>query len=201
VVVVEDREDMLAREAFSAAEIDVRAYDADELAAALPDASERDYVVIVTRDHQRDELALAAAIRGPWRYIGMIGSRRKVHRVLDRVLRRYEERRLPLPALDRVRAPIGLALGGRTPAEIAVSIVAELIATRRGGHGGPMNVIDDVLRRRGAPLQTIEPARSANAATTLAPAAHGSPTTTARPQDSERPDGDVTGPRRSRGTR
>lgn len=172
VVVVEDREDMLAREAFAAEPIEVRSYDADELDAAVPDANDRDFVVIVTRDHQRDELALAAAIRGPWRYVGMIGSRRKVHRVLDRVLRRYEERGQPLPDLDRVRAPIGLALGGRTPAEIAVSIVAELIATRRGGHGGAMNVIGDVLRRRGTPLATVTMAEDDGTSLTTPPTGH-----------------------------
>jgi len=71
----------------------------------------------------------------------MIGSRRKVHSVLRRILHRERELGRPLPDLSRVRAPIGLALGGRTPVEIAVSIVAELVADRHGGDGSAMNVV------------------------------------------------------------
>jgi xanthine dehydrogenase accessory factor len=57
----------------------------------------------------------------------MIGSRRKVRRVLDRIRARG-----PLPPLDRVYAPVGLSLGAITPEEIAISIAAELVAVRRG---------------------------------------------------------------------
>jgi xanthine dehydrogenase accessory factor len=71
----------------------------------------------------------------PHRYIGMIGSRRKVHAILARILRREQQLGRPPPDLTRLRAPVGLALGGRTPAEIAVSVVAELLADRHGGHG------------------------------------------------------------------
>ncbi|HEY8375730.1 MAG TPA: XdhC family protein, partial [Nannocystis sp.] len=53
--------------------------------------------------------------------------------------------------LSRVRAPVGLALGGRTPAEIAVSVVAELLADRHGGSGAPMNAVPQALARLGAP--------------------------------------------------
>lgn len=67
--------------------------------------------------------------------------------VLARVLRRYDERGRARPDLSRVHAPIGLALGGRTPPEIAVSIAAELIALRHGGDGSRMNAIDDVIAR------------------------------------------------------
>jgi xanthine dehydrogenase accessory factor len=104
-----------------------------------------DIVVIMTRDHARDEQALAQLIERPHAYLGMIGSRRKVHTVLARILRRYDERGQARPDLSRVHAPIGLALGGRTPPEIAVSIAAELVALRHGGDGSSMNTVPGVL--------------------------------------------------------
>jgi xanthine dehydrogenase accessory factor len=140
VIVADDREEILEDSAFE--QVERLAFDADEIHEAIPDLSERDYIVIVTRDHARDEKALAKLIELPHAYLGMIGSRRKVHTVLARVLRRYDERGRPRPDLSRVHAPIGLALGGRTPPEIAVSIAAELIALRRGGDGSSMNQVE-----------------------------------------------------------
>jgi xanthine dehydrogenase accessory factor len=139
VAVFDDREEMLEHPAFADARHD--AYDVDELEAAIPDLDERDYVVVLTRDHARDEQALAELVRRPHRYVGMIGSRRKVHAVLRRILHKARELGRPAPDLSRVRAPIGLALGGRTPIEIAISIVAELVADRHGGSGQPMNAV------------------------------------------------------------
>jgi xanthine dehydrogenase accessory factor len=147
VLVVEDREEMLEDPAF--AELERLAFDADEIAEAVPDLCERDHVVIVTRDHARDERALAKLLELPHAYIGMIGSRRKVHTILARVLRRYDERGRPRPDLSRLHAPVGLALGGRTPAEIAVSIAAELIALRHGGEGRPMSIVAEASEKVG----------------------------------------------------
>ncbi|MCA9697582.1 MAG: XdhC family protein, partial [Myxococcales bacterium] len=145
VLVIDDREEMLEDPAFE--QVERLSFDADEIDAAVPDLSDRDYLVIVTRDHARDERALAQALELPHAYLGMIGSRRKVHTVLTRVLRRYDERGRPRPDLARVHAPIGLALGGRTPPEIAVSIAAELIALRHGGDGRSMNGIAETVAR------------------------------------------------------
>ncbi|MCA9634987.1 MAG: XdhC family protein [Myxococcales bacterium] len=145
VVVVDDRDELLGHPAFEGAER--LAYDVDELADGLGVGEASDHLVILTRDHQRDQVALAALLRRPHRYLGMIGSRRKVHTVLARVLRRERELGRPAPDLARVRAPIGLALGGRTPAEIAVSVIAELIALRHGGSGASMSVVDEAAAR------------------------------------------------------
>ena len=86
------------------------------------------YLVIVTRGHARDADALRASIRRPAAYIGMIGSRRKV-----RLLRRlFLERGWATPGQwARIHTPIGLPIGSRTVAEIAVSISAELVKIRR----------------------------------------------------------------------
>ncbi|PRQ05470.1 XdhC family protein [Enhygromyxa salina] len=145
VIVADDREELLDDPAFE--QVERLAFDADEIHEAIPDLNERDYLVIVTRDHARDERALAKLIELPHAYLGMIGSRRKVHTVLARVLRRYDERGLARPDLSRVHAPVGLALGGRTPPEIAVSIAAELIALRHGGDGSSMNMVDAAIAR------------------------------------------------------
>jgi xanthine dehydrogenase accessory factor len=143
VLVADDREELLEDSAFE--QVERLHYDADELDDAIPDLSERDVVVIMTRDHARDEQALAKLLERPLAYLGMIGSRRKVHTVLARILRRYDERGRPRPDLSHVHAPIGLALGGRTPPEIAVSVAAELIALRNGGDGSSMNVVPNVV--------------------------------------------------------
>jgi len=152
VIVVDDREELLEDPAFE--QVERLAYDADEIDEAIPDLCERDLILIVTRDHARDERALARLLEQPHAYLGMIGSRRKVHTVLARVLRRYDERGLPRPELARVHAPVGLALGGRTPPEIAVSIAAELIALRHAGDGSPMSVVNEVLARLDEQLQS-----------------------------------------------
>ncbi len=139
VSVFDDREEILDSGAFEG--VITAEHDVDDVPVALADLNENDYVLIVTRDHQRDERALAQLLRKPHRYLGMIGSRRKIHTVLARILQRERAMGRPDPDLSRVCAPIGLALGGRTPGEIAVSVVAELIATRHGGTGESMNMI------------------------------------------------------------
>ncbi|GAB4410129.1 MAG: hypothetical protein Kow00106_03890 [Anaerolineae bacterium] len=89
------------------------------------------YVVLITTDHVADEAAMRQVIDAPVPYIGMIGSRAKCQIVLDHLRSDgYSEE-----ALSRVYAPIGLDLGGPTPGEIAVAILAEIIAVRRGVRG------------------------------------------------------------------
>jgi len=94
------------------------------------------YVVIATRGHEQDEIVLRQMIRTPAAYIGLIGSRRKVKTLFNHL--RAEG--VSEETLARVRAPIGLDLGGRTPAEIAVSIIAEILMTRYGGEGKPLSM-------------------------------------------------------------
>ena len=86
------------------------------------------YVVIVTRGHTNDLDALRALAPRELRYLGLIGSRAKVARIYDALT----EERMPADLLARVHAPIGLDIGAVTPQEIAVSILAELIAVKHG---------------------------------------------------------------------
>jgi xanthine dehydrogenase accessory factor len=108
------------------------------------------YIVLVSRGHKQDETALRAVVTRDAAYVGMIGSRRRV----ATVLRHLAEEGYPVEALERVYTPIGFAIGAETPEEIAVSIMAEIIAVRRGGSGRPM-------REGRAPIELGEPEASA----------------------------------------
>jgi xanthine dehydrogenase accessory factor len=85
------------------------------------------YVVIVTRGHHLDEEVAAHALRTPARYIGMIGSKRKVASIRQRLL----DSGFSESDIARLHAPIGIDIGAETVEEIALSIVAELVAVRR----------------------------------------------------------------------
>ena len=88
------------------------------------------YVVIVTRGHKHDERALGAVLGSPARYIGMIGSRRKIKIIFDDL----RESGTTEQQLERVHAPIGLDMNAVTIEEIAVSIAAELVSVRRADY-------------------------------------------------------------------
>ncbi len=125
VSVVDEREELNHEGRFAGCSL-LLSEPAEALRALSP--TESDWLLIMTHDHQLDERALEAALTRPHRYLGMIGSRRKVLRILERVRARAGCRELDL---TRVYAPVGLALGAIGPDEIAVSIIAELIALRR----------------------------------------------------------------------
>jgi xanthine dehydrogenase accessory factor len=103
------------------------------------------YAVIVTRGHTHDLDALRAVTRAPLRYAGLIGSRAKVRRIFDAL----REEGVSPDALAGIHAPIGLDIGAITPQEIAVSIVAELIAVKHGKIAEP-NVAAVSMRWEGA---------------------------------------------------
>lgn len=123
--VIDDREKFASAERFPGADV-VVAPIAEWLASAdLPPSA---YAVIVTRGHRDDLDALRLLAPRPLKYLGLIGSRAKV----VRLARALEAEGLPPDRLSHVYAPIGLAIGAVTPAEIAIAIVAQLIAVRRG---------------------------------------------------------------------
>jgi xanthine dehydrogenase accessory factor len=124
-VVVDDRETYACRERFpDAAEIHAGEY--EEIFPKL-DVNETAYIVIVTRGHRDDMRVLRWAVGTSARYIAMIGSKRKV----IGVIRELEKEGVPAAAFERVFAPMGLEIGAVSPEEIAVSVVAEMIAVRR----------------------------------------------------------------------
>src|SRR5471030_75141 len=126
VHVVDDREKFANEERFpSAVEIVVEDIPAWIGRTTLPAHA---YVVIVTRGHTNDLDALRALAPRDLRYLGLIGSRAKVARIYDEL----SAAQMPAETLQRVHAPIGLDIGAVTPQEIAVSILAELIAVKHG---------------------------------------------------------------------
>ncbi len=94
------------------------------------------YIVMVSRGHKQDEIALRAVLNRGARYVGMIGSKRRV----STVLRHMYEEGFPLDVLEDVYTPIGFDIGAETPEEIAVSIMAEIIMVHRGGTGRQMRI-------------------------------------------------------------
>jgi len=126
VHVVDDREKFANRERFPFA-VEVLADDIPAWVArtSLPAHA---YVVIVTRGHTNDLEALRALAPRDLRYLGLIGSRAKVARITDALIADA----MPAEVLQHVHAPIGLDIGAVTPQEIAVSILAELIAVKHG---------------------------------------------------------------------
>ena len=124
--VVDDREKFANTERFPMAD----AIAVEDIATWLhrADLPASAFVVVVTRGHTHDFDALRALAARDLRYLGLIGSRAKVARVFDAL----QAEGLPIECLERVHAPIGLDIGAVTPAEIAISILAELIAVRHG---------------------------------------------------------------------
>jgi xanthine dehydrogenase accessory factor len=123
--VVDDRDKFANVERFPGADIVVEPIPEWLHRAELPPTA---YVVVVTRGHQHDLDALRALAARDLRYLGLIGSRAKVARIYEALAAEG----MPAECLQRVHAPIGLEIGAVTPAEIAISILAELIAVRRG---------------------------------------------------------------------
>ncbi len=125
-VVIDDRPEFADSKNFPEA-AEVHQYPFEGVLQRLA-VNESSYLVIVTRGHIHDKTVLAQCLKTNARYIGMIGSRRKIAMVFERL----QEEGLTKKDIDRVHAPIGVDIGAETPEEIAVSIVAELISIRAG---------------------------------------------------------------------
>ncbi len=158
VDVLDDRADHLSADRFPA----VRARLVGDIEAGLAryPLDDDTFVAVITRGHRHDATALNAVVRRPHRYVGLIGSRRKVKAILDEL----HAAGVPAERLARVHGPIGLDVGAETVPEIALSIAAELVAVRRGRQGvpaGPMKMpADEVARwlgRWGSTGPDVEP--------------------------------------------
>ena len=98
------------------------------------------FIVLVTRGHSHDVECLLEVLDSPARYIGMIGSKRRVKAVFELL---EQEQGIDRAKFDRVYAPIGLDIGAENPAEIAIGIIAEIITIYRGGRASSLS---DTLR-------------------------------------------------------
>ncbi|MBI3698690.1 MAG: XdhC family protein [Acidobacteria bacterium] len=129
-VVVDNREQFANRDRFPDVD-EVLAAEYEEVFPKL-EINESSYLVIVTRGHRDDMRVLRWAIDTPARYIGMIGSKRKTLNVIKEL----EKEGVLRERFERLHSPMGLELGAITPEEIAVSVVAEMIAVRRNAQAG-----------------------------------------------------------------
>lgn len=125
VAVIDDRPQFANKERFPEAEEVI----AEEFSFVLPrlKINRSSYLVIVTRGHAYDQEVLEWALNTEARYLGMIGSRKKIKTVYDNLTAKG----IPTEKIQKVHAPVGLNIGALTPEEIAVSIVAEMIQERR----------------------------------------------------------------------
>jgi len=151
VTLIDDRAEFVDRERFSAAgthasgmqhaggvRTAIELVAADDWQRAVRDAIGNGRgvsVAIVTRGHKQDEECLRAAIESKPDYVGMIGSKRRTNIVLDKLREESADEK----ELKKVRAPIGLDIGAVSPEEVALSILAEIVAERRGGVGAPLS--------------------------------------------------------------
>ena len=139
--ITDDREEFANADRFPEADIVVAKKPED----ALPELpiNPNTFIVVATRGHRFDNVALAAAARTPARYVGLMGSRRKTILIYEDLIRDG----LPLERVKEIRSPIGLDIRARTPEEIAVSIIAEVLMFRLGGTGQPMTLDEQRIDR------------------------------------------------------
>ncbi|MBX3443524.1 MAG: XdhC family protein [Planctomyces sp.] len=143
VWVIDDRAEYCSEERFPRAAQRI-AGPIEEVLRPL-ETSDADFGIIVTRGHNHDEEALLHLARKPFRYLGMIGSKRKIRMIFEDL----EQAGVPRSTLERVHAPLGYDIGSQTVPEIAVSIVAELIAVRnRSEPSSPVRSMKDAVAGR-----------------------------------------------------
>jgi xanthine dehydrogenase accessory factor len=140
VTLIDDRAEFVTREMFaSSSESQIDLVSNESWTEAIRKAIGRGdgvSIAIVTRGHKQDEDCLRAALAANPDYIGMIGSKRRTNIVLDKL----REEGFAEDKLQKVRAPIGLDIGAVSPEEVALAILAEIVAERRGGKGGSLSV-------------------------------------------------------------
>ena len=114
------------------------------------------FIIVATRGHRYDNVALAAAAKTSAKYVGLLGSRRKIIMIYEDLMRMGISKQ----RIEELRAPIGLDIHARTPEEIAVSVMAEVLMFRLGGAGTPMKLeqhhIDRIEGKTGASVPAAD---------------------------------------------
>ena len=133
---IDDRQEFVTRERFPDSGIElVAAADWSEAVRQSVGDGRGVSVVVVTRGHSEDEVCLQAVMATGADYVGLIGSKRRTRIVLERLRGAGAKEEM----LSKVHAPIGLDIGAVTPEEVALAIMAEIVAVRRGGEGGSLS--------------------------------------------------------------
>jgi xanthine dehydrogenase accessory factor len=133
---IDDRAEFLKRELFPEEQIELLV--ADDWSSAVREAVGNGRgvsVAVVTRGHNEDEQCMQAVVRANPDYAGLIGSKRRTSIVIERL----REAGVPEEQLRNIRGPIGLDIGAVTPEEVALAIMAEIVAERRGGTGSSLS--------------------------------------------------------------
>ena len=133
---IDDRAEFVKREQFPEKQIELVM--ADDWSSAVRDAIGNGRgvsVAVVTRGHNEDEQCMHIAVQANPDYVGLIGSKRRTSIVIDRL----REAGIAGDQLEKIHAPIGLDIGAVSPEEVALAIMAEIVAERRGGTGAPLS--------------------------------------------------------------
>jgi xanthine dehydrogenase accessory factor len=141
IFVIDDREEFSNADRFPEAEQTVVSDYASGF-KKLPIGT-NSFIVIATRGHRYDTAATAAAMRTPASYVGLLGSRRKTILIYEELFAQG----FTMEQVKSVRSPIGLSISARTPEEIALSIMAEIVAFRLGGDGGTLKLDDRLIQK------------------------------------------------------
>ena len=142
IYVVDDRPQFANRDRFPEAEETIVVPDYTSGLDQVP-INANTFIVIATRGHWFDDLALEAAVRTPAKYVGLLGSRRKTILIYQRLV----QLGVPPERLKEVHAPVGLDIGALTPEELAVSVMSEITMFRHRAKGGPMTMDDKYFDR------------------------------------------------------
>ena len=141
VFITDDRQEFANPDRFPEADIIVAKKPEDAL-TELP-VNPNTFIIVATRGHRYDNVALAAAANTSAKYVGLLGSKRKIILIYEDLFRMG----IPADRIRELRAPIGLDIGARTPEEIAVSIMSEVLMFRLGGDGSVMKLEERLIRR------------------------------------------------------
>ena len=147
VIIVDDRPMYANRERFP--EADKIVVDDFDTGLRSLNMTPNYYVVVATRGHKLDDIALTEAAGSRAGYVGLLGSRRKALLIYRDMIRQG----ISAERIAEIRSPVGLDLGGRTPEEIAMSIMAEVLALRYGREGSPM-MMDRAMLEKAKQLAT-----------------------------------------------
>ncbi|MBL76543.1 MAG: hypothetical protein CL763_06450 [Chloroflexi bacterium] len=150
IMVTDDREEFSSHDRFSMAElVNTAPYGVGlDFFPVTPNTA----IVIGTRGHNFDDLALFSAAKTTAGYVGLLGSTRKTIMIYESLLKQG----IPEERLRQIHAPIGLDLGGRTPEEIALSIMAEIVAWRNSRNGAPMTMASSQINKIVSKIKKIK---------------------------------------------
>ena len=141
LTVIDDREEFANKTRFPLANVVVAESSAEGFRSI--EINKNTFIVIATRGHRYDHVSLKAALNTSASYIGLLGSKRKTILIYEELL----SKGVSIDRIKDVRAPIGLDINARTPEEIAISIMAEILMIRNGGGGNEMKLDSNLLEK------------------------------------------------------